>query len=38
MLLTHVSAELDQLWVRKCAMRAFDGPIDVAAEGAVYQA
>ncbi len=37
-LLTHVSDELDELWVRKCAKRAFDGPIEVAAEGAVYQA
>ena len=25
-LLTHVSDELDELWVRKCACRAFDGP------------
>jgi ribonuclease BN (tRNA processing enzyme) len=36
-LLTHVSDELDELWVRKCAMRAFEGPIEVASEGAVYQ-
>ena len=35
-LLTHVSDELDELWVRKCAKRAFDGPIEVAREGAVY--
>jgi ribonuclease BN (tRNA processing enzyme) len=36
-LLTHVSDELDELWVRKCAQRAFDGPIEVASEGAVYE-
>jgi ribonuclease BN (tRNA processing enzyme) len=36
-LLTHVSDELDELWVRKCARRMFDGPIEVAEEGAVYE-
>jgi ribonuclease BN (tRNA processing enzyme) len=36
-LLTHVSDELDELWVRKCACRAFDGPVSVAREGAVYE-
>jgi len=35
-LLTHVSDELDSLWVRKCARLAYDGPIEVAREGAVY--
>jgi hypothetical protein len=35
-LLTHVSDELDALWVCKCAKGAYDGPIDVAREGAVY--
>jgi ribonuclease BN (tRNA processing enzyme) len=35
-LLTHVSDELDQLWVRKCAKRAYNGPIEVAREGDVY--
>jgi ribonuclease BN (tRNA processing enzyme) len=35
-LLTHVSDELDELWVRKCATRAFEGPIEIAREGAVY--
>jgi ribonuclease BN (tRNA processing enzyme) len=35
-LLTHVSDELDELWVRTCASRAFAGPISVAREGAVY--
>ena len=37
-LLTHVSDELDELWVRKRAKAKFDGPIEVAAEGAVYEA
>ena len=37
-LLTHVSDELDELWVSKCAKRAFGGPIAVAREGAVYEA
>jgi ribonuclease BN (tRNA processing enzyme) len=37
-LLTHVSDELDELWVCKCAKRAFDGPIEIAREGAVYEA
>src|SRR3954447_24711179 len=36
-LLTHGSDERDELWVRRCAGEAFDGPIDVAREGAVYQ-
>jgi ribonuclease BN (tRNA processing enzyme) len=35
-LLTHVSDELDELWVRACARRAFSGPVSVAQEGAVY--
>jgi ribonuclease BN (tRNA processing enzyme) len=35
-LLTHVSDELDALWVCKCAKSAYDGPIEVAREGAVY--
>jgi ribonuclease BN (tRNA processing enzyme) len=37
-LLTHVSDELDQLKVRKRARKAFEGPIEVACEGAVYEA
>jgi ribonuclease BN (tRNA processing enzyme) len=37
-LLTHVSDELDALWVKKCARRSFAGPIDVAREGAVFEA
>jgi ribonuclease BN (tRNA processing enzyme) len=35
-LLTHLSDELDELWVRKCATDAFHGPIEIAREGAVY--
>jgi ribonuclease BN (tRNA processing enzyme) len=35
-LLTHVSDELDELWVRKCARRVFKGSIEIASEGAVY--
>jgi ribonuclease BN (tRNA processing enzyme) len=34
--LTHISDELDTLWARKEAADAFGGPVDVAAEGAVY--
>jgi hypothetical protein len=34
--LTHISDELDHLWARKEAMSVFDGPVDIAAEGAVY--
>ena len=37
-LLTHVSDELDELWVRACARRAFKGPVAVAREGAVFVA
>jgi ribonuclease BN (tRNA processing enzyme) len=36
-LLTHVSDELDELWVRRCAKRVFPGPIEIAHEGAVYE-
>lgn len=35
--LTHVSDELDQLWIRRCACRIFTGKVDVAEEGAVYE-
>jgi ribonuclease BN (tRNA processing enzyme) len=35
-LLTHVSDELDELWVKRCARKEFSGPIDVASEGAVF--
>jgi ribonuclease BN (tRNA processing enzyme) len=37
-LLTHVSDELDQLRVLKIASRKFSGPIEIAEEGAVYEA
>jgi ribonuclease BN (tRNA processing enzyme) len=36
LVLTHISDELDHLWARKEAMSVFDGPVDIAAEGAVY--
>jgi ribonuclease BN (tRNA processing enzyme) len=36
MLLTHVSDELDELWVKRCAKRKFDGPVEIASEGAVF--
>jgi ribonuclease BN (tRNA processing enzyme) len=34
--LTHISDELDHLWARKEASAVFDGPVEVASEGAVY--
>jgi ribonuclease BN (tRNA processing enzyme) len=36
LVLTHISDELDQLWAKSEAESAFDGPVTVAAEGAVY--
>jgi ribonuclease BN (tRNA processing enzyme) len=36
LVLTHISDELDHLWARKEAQAVFDGPVDVASEGAVY--
>jgi ribonuclease BN (tRNA processing enzyme) len=36
-LLTHVSDELDALWVRQCARKVYSGPVFVAREGAVYE-
>jgi ribonuclease BN (tRNA processing enzyme) len=36
LVLTHISDELDTLWARKEARSVFDGPVDVAYEGAVY--
>jgi hypothetical protein len=35
--LTHISDELDELWARHEAERAFNGPVSVAHEGAVYE-
>jgi ribonuclease BN (tRNA processing enzyme) len=35
--LTHISDELDSLWAEKCAKSAFDGPVNVAREGDVYE-
>lgn len=37
LVLTHISDELDHLWAKKEAEAAFDGPIEVAREGAVYE-
>jgi ribonuclease BN (tRNA processing enzyme) len=34
--LTHISDELDHLWAKREASAVFDGPVDVAREGAVY--
>jgi ribonuclease BN (tRNA processing enzyme) len=34
--LTHISDELDHLWAKKEASAVFDGPVEVAREGAVY--
>jgi ribonuclease BN (tRNA processing enzyme) len=34
--LTHISDELDHLWAKKEASAVFDGPVEVAYEGAVY--
>jgi ribonuclease BN (tRNA processing enzyme) len=34
--LTHISDELDHLWAKKEAASVFDGPVEVASEGAVY--
>jgi ribonuclease BN (tRNA processing enzyme) len=36
-LLTHISDELDATWARKQASEAFGAPVEVAAEGAVYE-
>ncbi len=36
LVLTHISDELDALWAKGEAEKAFDGPVTVAREGAVY--
>ena len=36
LVITHISDELDLEWARKEAEREFGAPVDVAAEGAVY--
>jgi ribonuclease BN (tRNA processing enzyme) len=36
LVITHISDELDELWARSEAARAFGGPVEVAREGAVY--
>jgi len=35
--LTHISDELDATWARRQATEAFGAPVEVAAEGAVYE-
>jgi hypothetical protein len=35
--LTHLSGDHDQAWVQREAERTFDGPVEIACEGAVYQ-
>ena len=37
LVITHISDELDQLWAKSEAERAFGGRVDVAHEGAVYR-
>ena len=37
LVITHISDELDQLWAKTEAERAFGGRVDVAHEGAVYR-
>jgi ribonuclease BN (tRNA processing enzyme) len=36
LVITHISDELDELWAREQAEKAFGGPVQVAREGAVY--
>jgi ribonuclease BN (tRNA processing enzyme) len=36
LVLTHISDELDEHWMRTEAEKAFGGPVDVAREGAVF--
>ena len=36
LVLTHISDELDEQWMRAEAEKAFGGPVDVAREGAVF--
>jgi ribonuclease BN (tRNA processing enzyme) len=38
LVLTHISDELDQTWARKQAAEAFGGPVEIAREGAVFEA
>jgi ribonuclease BN (tRNA processing enzyme) len=37
LLLVHISDELDADWARNEAAEAFDGPVEIAEEGAVYE-
>jgi ribonuclease BN (tRNA processing enzyme) len=36
LVLTHISDELDQLWAKTEAEKAFGGPVSVAGEGSVF--
>ena len=37
LVLTHISDEMDADWARREAERSFGGPVEIAAEGAVYR-
>jgi ribonuclease BN (tRNA processing enzyme) len=37
LVITHFSDEMDELWARREAERAFGGPVSLAREGAVYE-
>jgi ribonuclease BN (tRNA processing enzyme) len=37
LVITHISDELDELWAKQEASRAYGGPVEVAQEGAVYR-
>jgi ribonuclease BN (tRNA processing enzyme) len=37
LVITHISDELDELWARDEAAKAFGAPVEVAREGAVYE-
>ncbi len=37
LVLTHISDELDALWARDEAAKQFDGPVEVAAEGSLFE-
>lgn len=37
LVLTHISDELDELWALREARAAFDGPVELAREGAVFE-
>ena len=37
LVLMHISDEQDELWARNCAAEAFGGPVEIAAEGQVFE-